>query len=166
MIKRILFFFTIFYSFTLSSQNIFKNTDESGNNWLISTGYYRTNYNILELNLGWAHTENENTWVDLRSYSAGVEVLFIKNNQFICPKIAYEYSFLIFNLRANLVYMNEFGNNALIFRPEVGLSAIGFFNVNYSYNLNILNETTFTQSHGIHLQLNIFLGGRHYYHPE
>ena len=132
-----------------------------GNNLVITAGYYRTRYNSIELTAGRGHSIAEGMLLDLSYYSAGTEFLFDKNKTYLCPKISYEYDLMFTSLKANFLYVTDLSKEGgFILRPELGLSALGYFNINYCYNINIANKTPLRQTHGIHVQWNFFPGKR------
>lgn len=57
-------------------------------------------------------------------------------------KIGYEYFFLIFGGRLNIVNFTDFNRNQTCIRPEIGISLFSYLTFTYGYNFN-LNKTDF-----------------------
>ena len=74
----------------------------------------------------------------------GVGALFQENRNLLVGKMGYAwYDFGYFGTRLNAVYYTDFNKSQFAFRPEVGFSAMGWFNVLYGYNINLKNDDTF-----------------------
>jgi hypothetical protein len=138
------------------------NADNQGRNTVVFWGYYRTAYSVAEFGFGKSYSTIENVYSDMRMGFVGTELLFNSNKIYVCPKIGAEFSFLLFCVRSNLLYQTDFKTGALVLRPEIGLTAFGYFHILYSYNITLVNQTPLRETHGLHLQFNLFAGGRNY----
>jgi len=79
----------------------------------------------------------------------GCELMVDKKNQFLAPKIGYDYYGVLFGYKVNLLYYNSSGKSALVFRPELGLSLLKvYLGIGYNFNINgydiIHNSSTVT----------------------
>lgn len=138
-----------------------------GHNFIITSGYYRTNFNSFQLSFGRSYSANWNAFLleTFGQYQLGIEGLADNNRIVYAPKLSAELSiFKILCLaRLNLLYyLNPNGEGSLKYRHEIGLTYRGYVNLNYSFTFNLTNKSYYDLGHGINLQLNIPLGPRRF----
>lgn len=68
-------------------------------------------------------------------------------------KIGYEYFYLIFGGRFNLIHYSDFTSSQFAVRPEIGLSLFSVLTFTYGYQLN-LNQTNLALNNGSIFSLN------------
>ena len=68
-------------------------------------------------------------------------------------KIGYEYFYLIFGGRLNLIHYSDFTSSQFSVRPEIGLSLFSVLTFTYGYQLN-LNQTNLALNNGSIFSLN------------
>ena len=86
----------------------------------------------------------------------GLESSFRSDNYMIAPKIGYEFSGLLFCLRANALSYFQNGDIDLRILPEIGLSLSGAMNLCYGYNIHIYKDKiNDVSNHRISLTINM-----------
>jgi hypothetical protein len=112
----------------------------------------------VNLGLSWIDYEGDEV-VDIPAwYHHGpfVEsgISFKNKNQFMMNKLGYEYFFLIFGGRLNVIHQTNFSSNQFSIRPELGISLFSFVTFTYGYNINI-NQSDLGLTNGNVFSLNI-----------
>ena len=69
-------------------------------------------------------------------------------------KLGYEYFFLIFGGRLNVIHQTNFSSNQFSIRPELGISLFSYVTFTYGYNIN-LNQSDLGLTNGNVFSLNI-----------
>ena len=65
----------------------------------------------------------------------GTEFNFDNKNFYMAPKISFEFDFLLFGLRLNMIDYTNATYHDLKFTPEIGLSIKGIGSLHYGYNI-------------------------------
>lgn len=158
--KRII----LFIIFSIESLNSFGQSDFYlfNRDWLATIGYTYQNQNILELGMKITTIDISSSndgqaamsYLDFGYLILGGEMKFNPSTQF-APKIGVGYSFILANINLNLIaYNSNFKEYNTAFVPEVGLSLLGLFQVNYGYNF-YLSTVPFKDNHRISVRINI-----------
>lgn len=86
----------------------------------------------------------------------GFESNFNQNNWIYGIKSGYQVAGLFLSLRGSLINYIDNGHSDLRILPEIGLSFLGIANLNYGYNLPLLNfESSLLSRHRISLVINL-----------
>jgi hypothetical protein len=86
----------------------------------------------------------------------GVESNFNQNNWLYGFKSGYQFAGLFLSLRGSFINYIDKGHSDLRILPEIGLSFLGIANLNYGYNIPLLNfESTLISRHRISLVINL-----------
>lgn len=115
----------------------------------VEIGIYKNDFPFLLHRTGeWGEIVNHNTFL-----TAEINVY---DRFFIGPKLGYEFNYVFFQGRLNLIDYLDFQNdNTFVFRPEFGGTLFGLFSVTYGYNFIIYNsDKNLTQPHIISLTYN------------
>lgn len=81
-------------------------------------------------------------------------ISFKNNHQFMMNKLGYEYFYLIFGGRLNVIHQTNFSSNQFSIRPELGISLFSYVTFTYGYNIN-LNQSDLGLNNGSVFSLNI-----------
>jgi hypothetical protein len=81
-------------------------------------------------------------------------ISFKNNHQFMMNKLGYEYFYLIFGGRLNVIHQTNFSSNQFSIRPELGISLFSYVTFTYGYNIN-LNQSDLGLTNGNVFSLNI-----------
>jgi len=97
------------------------------------------------------------SWLFNHNAAFGLETNFL-NGLSLGPKLAYEINYILLQGRFSLIDLMDLkGENNLIFRPEIGLTLIGLFSINYGYNYCIIkNVNDLIGKHQIGISFNLF----------
>jgi hypothetical protein len=92
----------------------------------------------------------------VRGPRIGLEFNFNTSHFIYAPKIGYEWTFIFFTLRGNVISYVDQRKIDLRFLPEIGLSMIGYANLTYGYNVPLLNfKSAEIDNHRITFTINI-----------
>lgn len=81
------------------------------------------------------------TLIGSHSYGVGFDYLIKGNTSYFAPKLSAEAISRNMAIRANLLYLLNNGSNSLIFRPEFGVTILGYVDFVYGYNI-VLNNSS------------------------
>lgn len=98
----------------------------------------------------WSEIINHNTFISTE--------INIGNYLFIGPKIGYEFNYVFFQGRINLIeYIDFNGNNNLVLRPDLGITLFGLCSLSCGYNISLYHyKQNFIQPYTIALIYNRF----------
>jgi hypothetical protein len=103
--------------------------------------YNRTNLNLLEIGIGKGHRGFEGWGIIYANYHLTTEHSFINNHYLLGTKLGYKCSIMFVNITGQLIYYTDFKSSNFGFRPEIGLTYLGKFDVNYGYNFLTHNNS-------------------------
>jgi hypothetical protein len=102
-------------------------------------GYQRLNNNTYEFGLASGHRGYEGSAHIYANYHLTTEHNF--NDRYtLGTKIGYKLSILFFDLTGQAIYYTDFKESNFAFRPELGLTFFGLFDINYGYNFMPLKD--------------------------
>jgi hypothetical protein len=81
-------------------------------------------------------------------------ISFKDKRNYMVNKLGYEYFFLIFGGRMNVIHQTDFSTHQFSLRPELGLSLFSFLTFTYGYNINV-NQSTLGLTNGHVFSLNV-----------
>jgi len=127
-----------------------------GGNYNFQTNYLKAEVGIYKNDFPFSlHRTGE--WGEIINHNTffTTEINFF-DSFFIGPKLGYEFNYIFFQGRINLIDYTDFRkNNSFVFRPELGGTLFGLFSVTYGYNVAIYNSNNFlAQPHVISLTYN------------
>jgi hypothetical protein len=136
-----------------------------GHNFVITlAGHQNKAYTTGELAIGRAYSETNGAGGSYYQYGLGSEFLWRNGDSLVlAPKLYGELAINMLGLRVNLLnYTDLQHGNSLKFRPEIGLTAVGYVNIYYGYTIAITNKDFIHGTHTLSVQWNIFCGGRYF----
>lgn len=134
-----------------------------GHNFVITlAGHQSKAYTAGELAIGRSYSESNGAGGSYYQYGLGSECLWRNGDSLVlAPKIYCEAAINMLGLRLNLLNYTDLKNgNSLKFRPEIGLTALGYANIYYGYTIAITHKEFVQATHTLSVQWNIFCGGR------
>lgn len=122
-------------------------------------GYERINSNVLELGVAKGHRGFEGWGAVYANYHISTEHNFKNNHYLLGTILGYKLSILFINVTGHLIYYTDFKNNSFGFRPEIGLTYLGKFDINYGYNF-LISDMYQTKGHLLLMRYTIGKGIR------
>jgi hypothetical protein len=114
-------------------------------------GYQYQNYKTLELGIAFGTRGEGFGTFEYRNVHLCSEILLNdKGKNIFGLKAGLAYSFALVNGAAQFIYFSNFENSSFVFRPEIGLTYVGLFDLNIGRNIVMnsndimnLNSTVF-----------------------
>jgi len=93
--------------------------------------------------------------IGIVGYKAGTE-FSLKDKFFIAPKVGIEFDYAFISAKASFINYTDFKHYEPKITPEIGLSALGFVNFTYGYNISLTSRRMENvPTHRLSLTINI-----------